>query len=273
MSATEERPLDSTETPLTGPPPPEVPLKKAPLVRVIAQVRFPLIVSVEKQAFIAPFQEAIRRDYPLLRPEQSRGVVIGPQGVLDARVNNIWRFHDTGSAWRVSLAPDFLALETAQYTSRKDFLGRFERVLEALRNHVDPQVIDRLGVRYIDRVTGENLRDLSQLVRPEVAGILVGPLALQARHAISESVFTLPEGGQILARWGLVPAHGTVDPGAVEAIDEPSWLLDVDAFMVETRTLDVDIVVAQAQGFAERIYSFFRWAVTDEFLKRYGGVS
>ena len=42
----------AADTPLTGPPPPEVPLTDPPLVRVIAQVRFPLIASVEKRDFI-----------------------------------------------------------------------------------------------------------------------------------------------------------------------------------------------------------------------------
>jgi uncharacterized protein (TIGR04255 family) len=268
----DEPPVNAADTPLTGPPPAEVPLTDPPLVRVIAQVRFPLIASVEKREFIAPFQEAIRKHYPALRPEQSRGVVLGPQGVMDARSNTVWRFHDTSGAWRVTLAPDFLALETAKYTSRDDFLGRLAGVLQALKEHVDPQVVDRLGVRYIDRVAGENLQSLPQLVRPEVAGILGTQLAEHARHAISENVFVLPDdAGQVTARWGLVPPRGTVDPGAVEAIDETSWLLDVDAFQSETRALEVDAIVEQARGFAERIYSIFRWAVTDEFLRRYGG--
>jgi hypothetical protein len=33
----------------------------------------------------------------------------------------------------------------------------------------------------------------------------------------------------------------------------------------------VDRVVEEAQGYAARIYAIFRWAVTDEFLTRYGG--
>lgn len=74
-----------------------------------------------------------------------------------------------------------------------------------------------------------------------------------------------------MTRWGLVPARGTVDPAAVDAIDEPSWLLDIDAFQAETRELDVDATVQLARGFAERIYSVFRWVVTDTFLRRYGG--
>lgn len=268
----DESPVNTTETPLMGPPPAEVPLTDPPLVRVIAQGRFPLIASVEQREFIAPFQEAIRKHYPALRPEQSRGVALGSHGVMDTRSNTIWRFHDTSEAWRVTLAPDFLALETTKYASRDDFAEKLAVVLEALKEHVDPQVVDRLGVRYIDRVVGENLASLPQLVRAEVAGILGTPLAAHARHAISENVFVLPEGvGHVTARWGLVPPRGTVDPGAVDAIDETSWLLDLDAFQSETRAFEVDTIVEQTRGFAERIYSIFRWAVTDEFLRRYGG--
>ena len=267
--------LYAADTPLAGPSPAEVPLADPPLVRVIAQVRFPVLASVEKRRFIGPFQEAIRKDYPVLRPEHNRGLVLGRQGVVDEHSNTAWRFHDATGAWRVTLAPDFLALETEAYTSRRDFMQRFGLVLLALEEHVDPQVVDRIGVRYIDRVPGENLRALPQLVRPEVAGILASPLSGHVRHAISENVFMLPDdAGHVTARWGLVPARGTVDPGAVDPIDEPSWLLDVDAFQhfpSGDRVLEADAIVEQTRGFAERIYSIFRWVVTDEFLRRYGG--
>lgn len=265
--------MNQVPNPLTDPPPEEVPLSDAPLVRVIAQIRFPLITSIEKRDFIGPFQEAIRNEYPILRPEQTKGVVLGPKGVVEARSNTIWRFYDTTKDWRVSLAPDFLALETSTYSSRDDFLGRFERVLGSLAEHVNPQVVDRIGVRYIDRVTGDNLGDLSTLVRDEVAGVLGTALSEHAAHSISENIFEFPDGaGRLMARWGLIPAGGTVDPAAVEPLDEPSWLLDVDAFLdTDSRELDVDEVVAVARGFAERIYAFFRWVVKPEFLERYGG--
>ena len=267
--------MNFADTPLTGPPPPEVPLTDPPLVRVIAQVRFPLIASLEKREFIASFQEAIREFYPVLRPEEGRSVVLGSQGVVDTRSNTLWRFNEARGAWRVTLAPDFLALETTKYTSREDFMERLRLVLEALKEHVDPQVLDRLGVRYIDRVSGDNVSALPHLVRPEVAGILGSPLSAHAQHAVSENGFILPgNAGQITARWGLLAPRSTIDPGALDAIDEPSWILDTDvfqAFQTGSRRLDVDSVVEQARGFAERIYSIFRWAVTNEFLRRYGG--
>ena len=103
-------------------------------------------------------------------------------------------------------------------------------------------------------------------------GAGVHRLASDVRHAITENLFTLPDGsGTLMARWGQVPAHGTVDPGAVDPIDEPSWLLDLDAYSQGTRVLNVEETVAAATKLAERIYSFFRWVVTNEFLKRYGG--
>ena len=271
--------VNTADTPLVGPPPAEVPLRNAPLVKVLAQLRFPLIASIEQRSFVAPFQEAIRRDYPILRPEESRGIALGPSGLIgEARPNRLWRFNQVEGAWRVTLAPDFVSLETTSYSSRDDFINRLLVVLEALREHVDPRVVDRLGVRYIDRVSGPILRDLPTLVRPEVLGVLGSPLAGQAQRAISENVFILPDGsGQVMIRWGLVPAHSTIDPGLVDPIDGASWLLDADAFRLfqaesaGSHQFRVDQIVDQARGFAERIYSIFRWAVTDQFLQRYGG--
>src|SRR5689334_19814276 len=42
------------EDPMTAALPPEVPLPRAPLVRVLAQLRFPFVASIENAAFIAP---------------------------------------------------------------------------------------------------------------------------------------------------------------------------------------------------------------------------
>ena len=264
--------MTAIENPLIGAAPMEVPLSNAPLVQVIAQVRFPLIASLGNRDFIAPIQEAIRSEYPILRPDQSQSVIFGEKGPLDARTNTAWRFHDANGEWRVTLASDFLALQTSRYSSRDDFLDRFRRVLESFVDHVDPGVMDRLGVRYVDRITGENLKDLPALVRPEVSGVLSTPLASQALHSISQTVFTLPDDpGQVMTRWGRIPAGGTVDPGAVDPIDESSWMLDIDAYDAVTRKFDVASILKQAQVFSERIYNIFRWAVTDEFLRRYGG--
>lgn len=264
--------VNTVYDPLTAAIPAEIPLPNAPLVRVIAQVRFPPVLSIEKRDFVASFQEAIRARYPILRAEQTQGLVVGPQGAAPLSPQIIWRFSDVEERWRVSLAPDFAAIETTAYRSRKDFFARFTSLVQALAEQVSPKIVDRIGIRYIDRVTGEAVRDLGQLVRPEVLGVAATAAAEYARYTLSESVFAVPElSAQLLARWGLLPKGGTVDPAAIEPSTEPSWILDLDLFRTESRAFDPGEIVETAQSYAERIYAFFRWVVTDDFLRRYGG--
>jgi uncharacterized protein (TIGR04255 family) len=85
-------------------------------------------------------------------------------------------------------------------------------------------------------------------------------------QVLHESLFILPSGaGQIAARWGTIPAHDTY------AIGERSWLLDLDISTVKEQEFKVESPIQQAHNFTERLYTFWRWVVTDEFLRRYGG--
>jgi uncharacterized protein (TIGR04255 family) len=72
-------------------------------------------------------------------------------------------------------------------------------------------------------------------------------------------------------RWGRLPEKATIDPGAIEPIPEPSWILDIDMFSTKRNQLDPKQLVEDARVYSERIYTFFRWVVEDEFLKQYGG--
>ena len=263
-----------TAPPLAGPPPPEVPLPDAPLVRVIAQMRFPIVASVEKRDFVAPFQEAVRGEYAVMRQESSSNLLLNlpGRGPLEVRSSTVWRFNDLDHQWRLTLAADFLALETSHYTSRRDFFERFKRLLVALEQHVRPSALDRLGVRYVDRLTGAPLASLATYIQPALLGALSTAVGPHALVAVSESLFNLPdEGGQMRTRWGVLPANATVDPNAIEPVGEPSWVLDLDAFRQGERAFVASTIADEAVGLAKRCYSFFRWSVTDEFLKHFGG--
>ncbi|RYZ47143.1 MAG: TIGR04255 family protein [Myxococcaceae bacterium] len=258
--------------PLVAIPPEEVPLRDAPLVRVIAQLRFPELLRIEQRDFIVPFQEALRGTYPVLREDQAQEMQFNlrPPGVMMEKQRIIWRFSDVEGTWRVSLASDFLALETTRYTSRHDFLTRLRTMVEAVDRHLEPKLVDRVGIRYIDRITGNNVDDIAALVRQEVRGILGTAAATHASHSVSESMFHLP-GARIIARWGHLPPQATIDPAAIEPAAQKSWILDLDMFSAAPAPFDTEHIINSVQHYAERIYTLFRWAVTDEFLRRYGG--
>lgn len=256
--------------PLIAKPPDEVPLNPAPLIHVIAQVRFPPILSIEDSSFVAPFQETIREQYPILQPDKIDGFIFGAEELTPTK-KMIWRFVDSEANWRVSLTSNSISLDTVAYLSRNDFIARLENVLKVIELHIKPQLVERFGLRYIDRLVNQDINDISKLVRPEIAGILGTEVGKNIHQTINESLFYLPERKeQIIARWGLIPAHVTIDP-VVEPIDEPSWVLDLDMSLSEQRTFNVEELVSEAKQFSERIYTFFRWAVTDEFLQRFGG--
>jgi uncharacterized protein (TIGR04255 family) len=200
-----------------GPSVPEVPLARPPLVHVIAQVRFPAVMKIEDSAFVASFQEAIRKDYPILRPERQLGVLIGPGGAQPQDVGTVWRFETKDpDAWQVTLAPTFVSLSAKRYTRRSDLLARLTVVLHALEDWLQPSVCDRIGIRYVDRVTGDQLARISALVRPEMLGVARDEAALgsaQLVHALSDALFRLDDSSQLRGRWGKVPAGATYDPG------------------------------------------------------------
>lgn len=266
-----------TVNPLVDPIPAEVPLRKAPLVRVIAQVRFPTIAAIESPQLLAPFQEAIRGRYPFLRQEKSPNIVFGSGGLQLDGGSSIWRFsssseHKPSDGWTIALTKDFLALETQKYTSRKDFMERLAEAVEALQKAFAPPGVDRLGVRYIDRIEGEDVEHLQRFIQPHILGVLAMPISDHVRqHALTDVQFSI-DAGNIRARWGRLPARSTFDPVAIDPIEKDSWVLDLDAFS-ENKALSFEpvAVVALAREFAERIYAMFRWAVTDDFLKRFGG--
>ncbi len=256
--------------PLTAKTPKEVPLLHAPLVRVIAQVRFEYLLSMKEEA-VALFQNMIRAKYPLLKREQIQSVFMVPQGLAPAS-QTVWRFMDMAETWRVSLAHNFIALETTDYVSRHDFLERLETLLVVLSEVFGPTIVERFGLRYIDRLVDQDVRDVSDLVRAEMSGIVGLNFGGGLQGTTSEAYFLLPETDeQMITRWGLLSPGTTFDPDAIEPITEVSWILDIDISLARNRVFNIDDLMQESQHFAERIYTFFRWAVKDEFLRRFGG--
>lgn len=253
--------------PLSGPPPSEVRLPTPPLVRVIAQVRFPGILKIRNPDTAAGFQECIRSTYPVLEKEQARRIELGGQEI---REEIVWRFRDRARAWRVSLGTNFVSLETTKYESRQDFLDRLQSVVSGIEETLNPQEAQRLGVRYVDRLTGPAVDQITDLIRKEVLGVLPSDIGQIATHILTESHFSTEE-GQLNARWGKLPPHATTDPDAVEPCEAPSWIIDLDMFTSDPQTFSTPELIDNAKRFTERVYSVFRWMVTDSFLKFYGG--
>jgi len=250
----------------------EVVLPHPPLIMVLSQIRFPPVASVGKQDFIAPFQEAVRRDYPILRKDQEIGLIIAPAGVASAPANGvIWRLLDKEQVWRLSLAPNFVALETQRYNSHSEFSDRFAKALEALKSLINPIIFDRLGLRYVNRFHGAQLPRLRELVRPELLGFVGVDIGrnVSIASSILQTQFEV-EGAVLLVRGVNLGPGAAYDP-TVPVLGEPSWILDIDAYTVKPEDFGVSHVVDLLRGFADRSYRLFRWSVTEQLIVECGG--
>jgi len=262
-----------TGNPLVDVGPKEVLLARPPLARVIAQARFPEILAVEKRDFVARFQEALRTDYPVLREEKTQSIFFSrtAAGRAASAPHTAWRFCDRDESWRVSLASDFVALETDSYTSQADFMKRLAAVLRAAKDTLAPARVDRLGLRYIDRIVGQDFELIQTLVRPEVLGLIATNTSENVVHTLAETLFKSDNPSCfVLMRTGMLPPNAVVDLTAIDPVPERSWILDLDAFGDQAPEFDVDWVVKQIDQYASRIYAIFRWVVTDQFLAHFG---
>lgn len=261
-----------TKAPATpfGEIPERIPLDPDPLVRVVAQVRFAPVLSVQEQSFVAPFQEAIRNAFPLVEKETQQQVAPGARGELQLAESVLWRFSDADHNWQVTLSENFVSLDCGDYSDREDFLSRLTDTLDAVGDHVRPVLTSRVGVRYTDRLTEPHqLEQLPDFVRPELLGLANAELGDgRVTSELTQAEFST-DNMTLRGRWGHLPPDATHD-ASIESVAGPSWILDLDAYTAVTAPFDPRACAAEAERYAGIVYGFFRWAVSDEFLVAHG---
>lgn len=268
----EPRPLNPT-------PVREVPLPNAPLARVVAQARFPPILSIRNPDRVAVLQEELRGTYPHLGKEQVHRIELNANQAPNVTQDLVWRLSDSehGPRWRVSLGEGFVSLETSDYDSRGDFLDRLRAVLATVENAFKPADVQRLGLRYICRLTDDATECFGDLIRPEVLGITnpAGRSSPELGGSIismmTDARFRGPNESPIQGRWGALPPNTTYDPDVLEPVTGPSWVLDLDMATSAPCPFSTGELLTTATSFAESLYWLFRQMVTDEFLRFHGG--
>jgi uncharacterized protein (TIGR04255 family) len=256
-------------SPFSGDVPETIPLHPPPLAQVLVQVRFSAVASIVLTDFFAPFQQALIDKYPLARKDQEI-VLINPQTGAPPQTAELWRMADESETWRVTLAAGFVTLECRRYPGNKEFFARLDEVLTAVATHIRPRLVERLGVRYVNRLEDdEDLKSLTTLIRPEILGLCaLTEDGVRADLALTQSAFSLND-VQLAARWGILPPSITTDPG-LEAVPHRSWLLDIDVSDAVVRPFDVEQLSEQAFDYSRIEYRFFRWAINPAFLARFG---
>ena len=249
----------------------EIYLPRAPLAMTLAQVRFPQCPELIDEDHLGQMRDLLKATYPILREDRAVGFLVSAGGVAEGPpAERIVRFNDKAETWQVSVGQSFIALNTSTYSTRDDFCTRFEEVAAVAANVASPPIFDRVGIRYINRFTGEELTELGSLIAEPFLGLTSLDLApASVVQSFTQTILHLPE-GQITARWGLLAAGALLDPALVP-VDTPSWILDVDVYQERKGDFISAEIGRQTRQYADIAYRFFRMAATDSLLRRAGG--
>lgn len=248
--------------------PPEVHLERAPIVRTLSQVRFspvPELVDDESERELA---RLLRDDYPVRGWAEGVSIPI-PPAVDKVRAEKFRTFEDTEGLWKITVSPEFLALETQGYGRREDFLKRMRDALSAVSEVRRPPKVTRVGLRYTNRI--EDPQGISRLVNPTLLGWLPElEDGATLQHQVSQTMLKHPsDGSRILVQSLLLPPGAVFDP-TIKASEKPSWVLDIDAFDERSQSFGTELL-GTVERLAIHSYQVFYWSVNEDFRNEYRG--
>lgn len=231
-------------------------LVDSPLELVVCQLRYPMVLALAGGQPPEAFGRRVQGSYPAASKKQTTSVeIIGESTVQKSSIT--WVFEDQDSQWTVSLASNFVALETKRYVRFADFLERFEQVLQTTREIYDVQIMERLGLRYVDHLSRNLQPQLPESWADQINHAIIPArlmrLDREAQTASAETRFSL--GDFFLAIRSLFVEKGF--PGVT--VDE--LILDFDCYAEKRRNLDG--IQALLQRFRSESYKAFRWAMGD----------
>ncbi len=260
-------------SPWGGPAPREILLANSPLIRVLVQARFSSVLKIDSKEGVAPLQELMRRQYPLLEQVTAHRLQLALSEnapSFQPVASNVWRFSDAPKTFIASLTSDAITLETLAYPGRLAFMERWAQLLRWVEDTYSPGLVLRIGARFLNRIDGEGIDQLPQWIRANLIGVALPEYREHVSQAISEANIQVEEGGMLL-RWGIIPGGTTIDPGLFEPVPTPSWLLDLDIFSGDQRRFDASSLSEAFQRLSERAYAVFRWVMTEEGLNNFKG--
>lgn len=262
--------------PFTGDSQKSVRLQNAPLELVLCQVRWPemsFLQDDQLRPLAHKLGQALAADYPIYSEEKEVNYSITPAGVTQHVVGSVFQWISVDQAWCISLAKRFVTLYCTKYTAYPELDERLRVALTHVRELINIQVIERIGVRYVNRLSDDSaLGDLARLVKPEVLGYQGLPLISEdvaIRSSANQALYTVGD-CTLQVRSGMIPGGETVDP-AVKPLPGQSWVLDLDASIEGRSVLDIDQVSGRASQLSDIAYDYFKHVITEGFIEQFSG--
>lgn len=248
---------------------------KCPLTEVVCQLRFPAILSIDKD-LPAQFQEQVRTDYPEytanIERQQQVDFVATPAGLItQPAIQQESMNHSFTSAdgeWRINLTGSFLALSTSAYDKWEDFRDRLWLPVEALARSYSPAYYTRVGLRYVDVYDRKKLGlqevPWKDLLNEQILGMAAAPSDESDIQTVSQyAEIKLDEYDAIMR---VVTGLGAA-PGGLNQPAQDAFVVDTDTFSMRRFPIGKDGIEGCLNFMHDNSTDYGRWMVSKKLFE------
>ncbi|MDT9699282.1 TIGR04255 family protein [Streptomyces sp. P17] len=240
-------------------------LRTAPVELAIAEIRFASVgesVSIEQALAIKELMEQQGISYPSMEPAQKNELTVefGPSGAspqVQVRSKG-WQFSQGEGQTLATILPDSLVVQTSQYERWSVSLQpALHALLRGAETHLKPQLLQRLGVRYVNRLIDPNATS-ALAWRGRISDSFLGPVldpVLGEKVVAAQQQLELSLGDA----QGALLRHGAFrDAAAQNAV---SYLMDIDVFDASMQRFSSADVMEKAKRLNRTALSLLKQAI------------
>ena len=241
---------------------------KNPLDQVICQLRFPPILKIDAE-IPARFQDKIRTEFPNFSETTELRVEPAPlikkqippdllNQLLKSTHTKNYEFSSDDGDWKINLTRTFIALTAKKYDRWENFKKKLEIPFNALIDIYSPNILSRVGLRYIDIFQRSNLGlgdiEWTELLQPYILGILGAP---ELTHAIRnlESTYEIKlSDGESFVK---------INTKLVENVENSEICFMLDSDFYYDGKISIDDAKKKLDYFNQRASRLIQWSITD----------
>jgi uncharacterized protein (TIGR04255 family) len=257
---------------------PALHLKRAPLIYVVAQVRFSAVVAIEK--FIPEIQEQLRhKGFP--RFVKGQGVEISIQVDGPPKFNPVERFEfqNKDQSLGIVLQSNSVAVHTNCYLNYETFEEHTKTALMCVHRVISIGLSERIGLRYVNLVRRGSGEKWTDYVHRGLLGLDPDSVGVERWTSRSEYVGATAV-GQLAIRCSQSEQPFPPDllntsltyPNPLSDEGETVTTLDFDHFVERTSDFKVAATMSTLEQLHESLDKVFTTAVTSAALTKWGKV-
>jgi uncharacterized protein (TIGR04255 family) len=256
---------------------PALHLRHAPLIYVVAQVRFSAIVAIDK--YIPEIQERLRhKGFPRFLKGQVHEIAFQTDGAPKFSAIDRFEFQDKDASLGIVLQSNSVAVHTNRYSNYETFEEYIKTALMAVNRVLGISLAERVGLRYVNLIRPGPNEKSSEYLHEGLLGL--DPAAAGVESWISSSQFLgRTEVGQLAVRCSRSGQPFPPDLLTTSlayslelAKEEIVTTLDFDHFVEQAGEFKVSAVIATLQHLHESLDKVFMAAVTANALAKWGRV-